>query len=347
MKVAVVSPYDLSVPGGVQDQAVRLTRWLAELGHDPLLVGPGVTGPEGAKLLGDTIRVPANRSSMPITLDPRVISEVRESVAGVDVVHIHEPLMPIVSVAATAIGDTPTVGTFHADPPGWVRLGYRAGSLLWRQAIRRLNVVTTVSQVSGTAIAPFAQARVIANGIDVDDYGHERKVANRVTFLGRDDTRKGLQVLLDGWPAVVAQVPDAELHVIGARRDEKITGVRFLGRVDERTKLAELGRSEVYCAPNLGGESFGIVVAEGMASGCAVVASAIPAFTSVLGDAGCFVSPGDSEGLGERIVALLIDREDLRAKQRRAVVAVRRFDGSSIAAQYVQAYEDAIAGHRS
>lgn len=347
MKVAVVSPYDLGLPGGVQDQAMRLTRWLAELGHESVLIGPGIEGPQGAKLLGATIRIPANRSSMPITLDPRVVRAVREGVEGCDVVHVHEPLMPIVSAAATLIGDIPTVGTFHADPSGFIRLGYRVGSLLWRQIIRRLDVVTTVSHVSGSAVAPFVKARVIANGIDVNDYGHEEKIVNRVTFLGRDDTRKGLQVLLDAWPAVVAQVPDAELRVIGAERDDEIPGVSYLGRVNERTKISELSQSDLYCAPNLGGESFGIVVAEGMASRCAVVASAIPAFTSVLGGAGSFVAPGDSEALGARIVGLLTDREKLESMQRAGAEAVLRFDGPSIAAQYVQAYEDAIVRHRS
>lgn len=347
MKVAVVTPYDLGAPGGVQDQAIRLTRWLSDLGHDPSLIGPGVAGPEGATLLGPTIPIPANRSKVPISIDPRVIRDLRRSVAGADVVHIHEPLIPVVSTAATFIGDIPTVGTFHADPPRWARLGYRVGSVAWRQVIRRLNVVTTVSHVSGSAVAPFVKARVIPNGIDVDDYGDAEKVVNRVTFLGRDDARKGLQVLLDAWPRVTAQIPDAELHVIGAERDEEIPGVRFLGRVDEDVKMSELAHSEVYCAPNLGGESFGIVVAEGMASRCAVVASAIPAFTNVLGDAGSFVAPGDSQALSATIISLLTNRKELEVKQRAALEGVRRFDGASVAAQYVQAYEDAIVDFRS
>lgn len=343
----MVSPYDLGLPGGVQDQVVRLSRWLEDLGHESLVIGPGVEGPEGAILLGSTRTIRANRASTPIGLDPRVSKRVKEAVHDTDVVHIHEPLMPMVSTSATTISSHPTVGTFHADPPNWARFGYRIGSPIWKKAINRLDVVTTVSQVSGSAIAAFTHARVIPNGIDTADYNGIVKMPYRVAFLGRDDERKGLQVLLDAWPSVIGAIPEAELRVIGAMRDDRITGVTFLGRIDEEEKRTELGRAEIFCAPNLGGESFGIVVAEGMASGCAVVASGIPAFVGVLGDSGVFVPPGDPGGVAEAITSLLTNRELLADKQRAVQTAVVGFDGACVARSYVTAYEDAIALHRS
>jgi phosphatidylinositol alpha-mannosyltransferase len=347
VNVAIVSPYDLGLPGGVQDQVVRLSRWLEDLGHGSIVIGPGVEGPDGAILLGSTRAIRANRASTPIGLDPRISKRVKEAVQRADVVHIHEPLMPIVSTSATAISTHPTVGTFHADPPNWARFGYRVGSLIWKKAINRLDVVTTVSQVSGSAIAPFARARVIPNGIDIADYNSIVKSPYRVAFLGRDDERKGLQVLLDAWPCVIDAVPEAELRVIGAMRDDQIVGVTFLGRIEEDEKRAELGRAEIFCAPNLGGESFGIVVAEGMASGCAVVASGIPAFVGVLGASGVFVLAGDVRGLADAVISLLTNRRLLADKQRAAQAAVVGFDGSSVARMYVTAYEDAIALHQS
>lgn len=347
MKIAMVCPYDLGHHGGVQDQAIRLTRWLSEAGHEVVLVGPGEQGPEGSVLLGRTTRVTANRATTPIILNPRVGRRLREAVADADVVHVHEPLMPIVSAAATSIKDLPTVGTFHADPPTWARRGYRIGSPVWRRAVRRLDVITTVSEVSSSAITPFARARIIPNGIDVADYGRVPKVRNRVVFLGRDDERKGLQVLLDAWPTVSEAFPDAELHIVGADRDDAPPGVQFLGRVSEDVKIRELGAAEVYCAPNLGGESFGIVIAEGMASGCAVVASAIPAFVNVLGDAGLLVGAGDPTSLAGAIVGVLSDRSMLSDKQSAARLAVSRFDGSIVAAEYIAAYQDAVSRHRS
>lgn len=347
MRVGIVSPYDLGLPGGVQDQAVRLSQWLEELGHESVLVGPGVEGPPGAVLLGHTRLIKANRAATPIALNPRVSGALKKALRDVDVVHIHEPLMPMVGMAATALKALPTVGTFHADPPNWARFGYRVGSRAIRAAISRLDVVTTVSHVSRSAISSVVDARIIPNGIDVGEYGGYEKVANRIVFLGRDDERKGLQVLLDAWPMVRAAVPDCELVVVGADRDEQSQGVTFRGRLDSPDKNRELSQAEVFCAPNLGGESFGIVVAEGMASGCAVVASAIPAFVGVLGEAGSFVAPGDSDGLASALIAILRDRPTLAANQQASLAAVQRFDGLHVATQYLNAYEDAIALHRS
>lgn len=347
MKVALVSPYDLGLPGGVQDQVVQLSYWLKDLGHEPIVVGPGDDGPEGAFLLGSTRGIRANRASTPIALNPAISRRLKQAVHDADVVHIHEPLMPLVSAAATTIDTHPTVGTFHADPPAWARFGYRVGSSVWRRAIDRIDVVTTVSDVSQSAITPFVDARVIPNGLDLASYGDGEKSPNRLVFLGRDDERKGLQVLLDAWPSVLEFVPDAELVVIGATRDDQTPGVTYLGRVNSQDKRAELAMAEIFCAPNLGGESFGIVVAEGMASGCAVVASAIPAFVDVLGGSGVLTPPGDATGLANAVVSLLTDSQFMREKQLAAQASVGRFDGMSVTRRYVSAYEDAISLHRS
>lgn len=347
MRVGIVSPYDLGLPGGVQDQVIRLSGWLNALGHESIVVGPGVEGPPDAVLLGATRLIKANRAATPIAVNPRISRRLKEVLADVDVVHVHEPLMPTVGTAATSIKTHPTVGTFHADPPRWARYGYKAGSRIWRRVISRLDVVTTVSHVSAAAIAPFVSAREIPNGIDVHEYGGQTKVPNRIAFLGRDDERKGLQVLLDAWPAVRSRIPEAELVVIGANRDESIEGVVFKGRLDTPEKNEALGSAEVFCAPNLGGESFGIVVAEGMASGCAIVASAIPAFVAVLGESGILVSPGDPVGLADALISVLTDRSMLESKRSLAIASVERFDGLKVAALYVKAYEHAVAVHGS
>ena len=315
MKVAIISPYDLGLPGGVQDQAIRLSGWLDRLVHDSVLIGPGEVGPEGAVLLGSTRTIKANRAATPIALNPRFSKKLKEAVADVDVVHIHEPLMPLVSTAATSIKTHPTVGTFHADPPTWARIGYRVGSSVWRKAINRLDVVTTVSHVSGSAISPFVSARVIPNGIDVADYSGGVKIPYRVAFLGRDDERKGLQVLLDAWPSVLAAVPEAELRVIGANRDEEHERVTFLGRVDGADKATQLGSAAVFCAPNLGGESFGIVVAEGMASGCLVIASNTGGIPSMISQqvSGILIEPANEFDLSKAVLKLLQDNQTAKA----------------------------------
>jgi len=346
VKVALICPYDLGAHGGVQDQVIRLEQWLTDLGHDAVIVGPGDEGPPGAILVGSVKVIKANAASTPITLSPRASSRLKEAVEDVDVVHIHEPLMPMVSLAASRISHKPTVGTFHADPPRWARRGYSALSPLVKRVLSKMDIITTVSPVSRSAIDPFTQARVIPNGIDTASYASGVKTLGRVTFLGRDDARKGLGVLLEAWPSIREAVPSATLVVMGAERDDPLDGVTYLGRVTEETKVAELAVSEIFVAPNLGGESFGIIVAEGMAASNAVVASGIPAFLHVLGDAGMIVAPGDGQGLSQAVVSLLNDSAMRRDLQGRALERVQRFDGLHVARQYVTAYDDALAKHR-
>jgi phosphatidylinositol alpha-mannosyltransferase len=346
VNVALVCPYDLGAHGGVQDQVIRLSRWLGDLGHGTVIIGPGEEGPPGAVLVGSVRVIKANAAATPITLSPRASSRLKKAVEDVDVIHIHEPLMPVVSLAASRISEKPTVGTFHADPPRWARRGYSALSPVVKRVLSKLDVVTTVSPVSRSAIESFAQTRVIPNGIDTERYSPTEKTQGRVVFLGRDDARKGLDVLLDAWNIVHAEVPVATLHIMGAERDDPPPGATYLGRVEENQKVAELASSEIFVAPNLGGESFGIIVAEGMAAGNAVVASGIPAFLHVLGDAGVIVAPGDSSGLAQAIISLLGEpsmRAHLAAK---AIERVHRFDGEYVAEQYVAAYTDAIGNHQ-
>ena len=278
MRVAIVSPYSFDHFGGVQDQAAQLGSWLREAGHDAWVVAPGSGGPDGTIHVGAAVSVPANRSRAPITLDPRAVGRVRAAVAGADVVHVHEPFMPITSLAALIGSKVPIVGTFHADPGGLARAVYRGASWPLRRLAGRLAVATAVSPVAAASVERLVDLRLIPNGVDVDAYRDDLPKANRALFIGRDERRKGLQQLLLAWPLIRARVPEAELRVVGAERTSGPAGVTFLGRVDEESKRTELAEASVMCAPNTGGESFGIVLVEAMASGCAVVASDIPAF---------------------------------------------------------------------
>ncbi len=343
MRIGLVSPYDLGRPGGVQDQVIRLADWLHDAGHDAVIVGPGTDGPDGAVLLGRTATIKANRAQTPIRLDPRLGRRLGAALAGVDVLHIHEPLMPTVSTAAMRLKGPAKVATFHADPPPWVRRLYRYGRSGVRAALRGASVVTVTSPISGSSIDGIVDYRIVPNGIDVSDYQTGPKDPKRVAFLGRDDERKGLSALLAAWPAVRSAVPGAKLSVMGATRPDPADGVEYFGWVDDIVKQSVLGSAAVLCAPNLGGESFGIIVAEAMASGCAVVASSIPAFEHVAGPSARYCAPGDVDGLADELIALLNDPEAASALGAAAVQRVARFDGSIVAAQFVEAYETAIA----
>ncbi len=342
----MVSPYDLGLPGGVQDQAERLVGWIREAGHEATLLGPGVEGPEGATLFGATMSIPANRSRAPVKLDPRIIGRVRRAVGAFDAVHIHEPLVPSVSLAAMSTPGVAKVGTFHADPSGWVRGLYRYGRAALRLLLGGIDVFTAVSPVAASPLDGVVEYRIIPNGIDVGEYKTGPKEQGRVTFVGRDEPRKGLSVLLEAWPQVLAAVPGSTLHVVGAKGPEG-GGVRFLGRVNEEEKRRELAAAVVHCAPNLGGESFGISGLEAMAAGCAVVASALPGFEYVAGSSGAFVAPGDAGALADAVIRMLTEPDRAADAGTAARERALEFDGPVVAGRYLAAYEDAIGARNA
>ncbi|MEX2278739.1 MAG: glycosyltransferase family 4 protein [Acidimicrobiia bacterium] len=340
MRVAVVCPYDLGLAGGVQQLTIELVDRLGRSGHDAWLVGPGHLA--GARSVGSTVRIRANASSVPVALGPKVGKRVRTALTGADVVHIHEPLIPHVSWAALRTS-IPKVLTFHADAPGWARALYRT---LDRPIghVMRSSVVTAVSPVAAASVPPrWGPVDVIPNALDVAAYAQDReRTESRVTFLGRDDPRKGLDVLLGAWPAVRAADPRAELVVIGGVRPEAPEGVRFVGRVDESTKRDLLASTTVHVAPNTRGESFGIVVVEAMAAGAAVIASDIPAFVDVMGGTGVHVPAGDSPALAAAIVDLLGDRARVAAVGEAGRRRAQEFDWSKVTERYVSAYARAV-----
>ena len=345
MKVAVVCPYAFEAHGGVQDQVARIVGWLRESGHAAWAVAPGSGGPEGTRHVGGFISVRANRSRVPISLNPMVVKRVAAAVDDADVVHIHEPFMPLVSLGAVLADTPPKVGTFHADPGRMARGLYRGGAWLLRRVVRRLAVTTAVSGVAADAVGSLASPIIVPNGVDLDAYSSDQdRVQERVVFIGRDDSRKGLEVLLEAWSRVREGHPEVALHVIGVDRADGPKGVSFLGRVSEEDKRAELGQAAVLAAPNTGGESFGIVVLEGLASGCAVVASDLAAFRSVAGEAAAYVAVGDSAGLASEIAAILESSDRRSAMSVAGVERSRRFGRDGVLGGYLAAYEAASSG---
>ena len=345
MRVAVVSPYDLSAPGGVQDQVIGLVTRLRERGHDAWAVAPGGGGPAGTRQAGSVRGVPANRSRAPIGIGIGTPALVRAGIAGADVVHVHEPLMPMVSLSAVRSADPPVVGTFHADPGAAARGVYRVARPLLRRLAKRLAVATAVSETARAAVAGFVETRIIPNAVDVAAFGGVGVDRGRfgVVFLGRDEPRKGLDVLLDAWAAVREAHPAATLRVLGARRHVAPPGVEYLGRVSEEEKRRELAAAAVLAAPNLGGESFGIILVEGMAAGCAVVASDLAAFAAVVGDGGILVPRGDAAALGAALTDLLDDPVRCSAVATAGERVADRFDWGKVIEAYLGAYREALA----
>lgn len=342
MRIGLICPYDLSQPGGVQAQVKDLARHLIASGEEVLVLGPGLPHDLEGIDLGSSITVPGNKSKVPLSPNPRVGSRIRRAVFDLDLLHVHEPLMPFVSLGALRAG-VPVVATFHAAP------GSAGKSLYtivrpWLRSLLGPNL-RKVTAVSRTAAAPLSRdldITIVPNGVDVEWLQPvvERN-PRRVAFLGRDDKRKGLDVLLEAWDRVVAEVEDVELVVMGARRD--VDGIKWLGRVDDDAKKAGLGSSAVCVAPNLGGESFGIVLVEAMAAGAAVVASDLPAFQEVGGDAVRYFATGNSADLAATLIELLADPDTMEAMARAGSERAWMYDWGSVASSYREVYEAALS----
>ncbi len=338
MRIGLVSPYDLSVPGGVQAQVLGLAKYLESVGEEPLVFGPGLPDDVEGIDLGSSVSIPGNGSKVPISIDPRSRGRLRRESAGLDLLHVHEPLMPLASLFATHAGP-PVVATFHAAPGTAARIAYRIGGRMIRRVLGNSVAVTAVSPTAAAVLPPELEARIIPNGLDVKslqaDVDRDRY---RVSFLGRDEPRKGLDVLLDAWPLVLEKVPDAVLSVMGATRDAG--GVEWLGRVDDRQKAAVLSSSSVFVAPQLGGESFGIVLLEAMAAGAAVVSSNLDAFVAVANGGARFIPAGHSPTLARAVIELLRDSAE---RERLATIGrgiAEAYDWSVVGASYHSLYAE-------
>ncbi len=308
MRVCLVCPYDLTRDGGVQAQVRGLAGWLRSRGDDVRVIAPLLPESEPGTAVGRVRLIRGNRSVAPISVSPGIAARMADTMRWAEVAHIHAPLMPRVGLAALRF-PVPKVVTFHADPPGWVRSLYRALAPSVRSFSRRDTLVTAVSGQAAEALPRrWVPDRVIPNGVDPPRVaGEVDRRRGRVVFLGRDEPRKGLDILLQAWPEITERSPHASLVVMGCERPDPPEGVVFLGRVSSEVKERTLRSAEVYVAPNLGGESFGIVLVEAMSAGCAVVASDLRSFRDVAGPAARFFPIASVRRLADRVDEVLSD----------------------------------------
>ncbi|HJS72347.1 MAG TPA: glycosyltransferase family 4 protein [Acidimicrobiia bacterium] len=342
MRIGLVCPYDLSKPGGVQAQVRGLASKLRETGDDVLVMAPGLPADVPGVDLGGSITVPGNRSRVPLSADPRVAKAIGSAATSLDLLHVHEPLMPTVSLSALRAG-RPVVATFHAAPG---RVGSALYKLLGSQLTRVLGAntrrITAVSATAAAVLPHDLEVSIVPNGVDTRAFDVQvTRHPHRVAFLGRDEPRKGLDVLLEAWRTVSQVVSTSELVVMGADRD--VAGVTSMGPVDDETKAEVLASSAVVVTPNLGGESFGVVLVEAMAAGAAVVASDLESFRAVGGDSVRYFSTGDSGELAGVLVALLGDAAGVESLSRAGKDRAARFDWSTVAARYREIYEKALS----
>jgi phosphatidyl-myo-inositol alpha-mannosyltransferase len=331
VRLALVSPYDLGVPGGVQSHVASLANALRADGDEVVIVAPGDgRGPFGGYAgTGASLRVPFNGSVAPIGPGVLSASRTRRYLAEIrpDVVHVHEPLVPAVGLTAARTGVAPVVATFHAWSSD-VR-AYRFARPLGRRVLDGLAASLAVSDAAAgyhaTALGVDPDRfEVVPNGVEVARFAAvpERPVAGgdqTLLFVGRLEPRKGLATLIRAFVRLRTDRPGLRLLVVGegserARCEAELPepsrhDVRFLGRVDDEALVAAYAEADLYVSPAIGGESFGIVLLEAMAAGRPVVASDLPGYRSVVtaGRDGVLVPPGDPAALATAIAALLDD----------------------------------------
>ncbi len=359
--MALVCPYSLSVPGGVQGQVLSLARALRQGGHEATVLAPLDGGgadqvlPPGSVIgVGRSIPIPANGSIARLAPGPLSAGRTLAALGHLrpDVVHVHEPLAPGPTWAALARAE-PKVGTFH-------RAGTVKGRALVAPAARRLCARLAVRAAVSVEAADTARLlaggsyELIGNGVELERFAAAVPFPTggpTVCFVGRHEPRKGLGVLLDAFGRLEPGL-GARLWVTGEgpqtaelrRRFAPVGGVQWLGRVSDDELARRLAGASVLCAPSLGGESFGVVLVEALAARTVVVASDIPGYASVLGSHGVLVPPGDAVALAEALGTALVDAglgrgcgspTALEAAADRAA----RWSMRSVASRYLEVYE--------
>ncbi len=359
VRVGLVCPYSLGTPGGVQNHVRDLAEELIGRGHDVSVLVPvddETAAPSYVVSAGRAVGVPYNGSVARVTFGPRTAARVRAWLhdGRFDVVHVHEPTTPSASLLALWYGTGPFVATFHTWQVRSRAMSAAAGLL--RPALEKIDARIAVSETARSMMVQHVggEAVVIPNGLYVDRLAAGRvrpEWRGAVSFLGRiDEPRKGLGVLLSAVPEIAARRPDVPVLVAGtgdtaeARRGlqgEHRDRVRFLGAIDDAAKADLLASSALYVAPHLGGESFGIVLAEAMAAGAPVLASDLPAFRQVLDDgkAGVLFEPGDAAALARETLALLADADRRTALSEAGRDAVRRYDWARVTDEILAVYD--------
>ncbi len=361
MRVGLVCPYSWDVPGGVQEHIRDLAEALIELGHEVSVISPAdddAALPDYVVPAGRAIAVPYNGSVARMSFGPLSVSRVRRWIkeGNFDVLHVHEPAAPSLSLIACWVFDGPIVATVHGATTR-SRVLHAAEPVL-RSALEKVSGRIAVSEAARTTLVHHlgGDAVLIPNGVTISRFEKAEPLpgwpgpGGAIGFLGRiDEPRKGLAALMRAFEVIGVQRPELRLLIAGPGDAEEVTArvpaalrdrVVLLGQVSEAVKVQVYHSVDVFCAPNTGGESFGIVLAEAMAAGAPIVASDLDAFRRVLrgGRAGELFANGDPGELAAAVGRLLDDPRRRASLSAAASAAVRDYDWHTIARDVVKVY---------
>ncbi len=372
MRILLVTPFDFSYPGGVNEHVLHLDQEFQRLGHYTRVLSPRSESEEEGDdghfyKLGTTVPVPSNGSTARITLSPFVSRKIKEFLQReqFDIIHLHEPLAPVLPLMVLRHSKSVNVGTFHAARSS--NLGYFYAKPILSYFHGKLDARIVVSQAALEFIDQYfpASYEVIPNGIDLDRFGpHVPPVARyrdgrpNILFVGRyNESRKGLKYLLRAMALVRQEFPSARLLVVGPGNPERferlierygLDNVVFVGPVPHEALPSYYATCDVFCAPSTGRESFGIVLLEAMASGKPVVATNIQGYSAVVRQnvEGLLVERKNPEALAMALVHLLADA-DLRERLGRAGLERSADHAWSVVAERVlETYERTLARAR-
>ncbi len=369
MRIGMVCPYSFDVPGGVQFHVRDLAEVFLAEGHEVSVLAPADEDAELPPYLtscGRAVPVRYNGSVARLTFGPVTSARVTRWLesGGFDVVHLHEPVTPSVSLMALWAAEEPVVATFHTAT---VRSrAMHAANPLLRPSLEKIRARIAVSEDAARTVRRHlgGETFIIPNGVHVDRFGAApareawtgTAAAPTLAFLGRvDESRKGLEVALRALPTVLDTHPGTRLLVAGPGDASELlkhadpraaAATVVLGAVSDADKATLLRSVDAYVAPHLGGESFGIVLVEAMAAGAPVVASDLSAFVAVLdgGRTGVTVETGNAEALGHALADLLGDRARREALRVLGRERARTFDWSRVSGQVMAVYETVLAG---
>jgi phosphatidylinositol alpha-mannosyltransferase len=363
LRIGLVCPYGWDTPGGVQNHVRDLAEFFIAEGHFVSVLAPVTDDsilPDYLVNAGKPTGIPFNGAVARLLFNPPAFARVRNWLLEneFDILHLHEPAVPSISLLALWASEGPIVGTFHAQAKKGATT--RVIASIVEPAIERLSEKIAVSQAAYDTLQEHMDttAHVIPNGIFSKRYRdgivEEKWSGPTLGFIGRfEEPRKGLEVLIDAIPIISRFIPDVRVIIAGPGDPSEITEdinselrtrFQFLGKISETEKANFLKSIALYIAPNTGGESFGIIIAEALAGGAAVVASDIPAFSDLLGGGqyGALFESEDSQSLARVVIDLLRDdvkRSELAETGR---VHAQRFDWSSVAQQIYEIYETVL-----